>query len=166
MEKVNKSKSYILPLLNDFIQIKNISNIVNSYLFMEGKDDKYIIIKYIRNNEALEYIESIKSHNLINNIIESDNFIYIVFNVPDEIINDYDKFLEGRYSEFENKKGILMFLENNYPSRFFNTIQRIKQVLYKEKALKYEIEYNLDIVLPDNAELSSKPDLINETLII
>lgn len=166
MERVNKSKSYVLPLLSNFIEIKNISNIVNSYLFLEGKDDKYIIVKYRLNDETLEYVESIKSHCLINNIIENGGYLYIVFNVPNEILKDYEKFVDGKYSEIESKNTIITFLSDNYPSRFFNTIERIRQVLYKDKALKYELEYNLDITLPEGIELSSKPDLIDETLII
>ena len=164
MEKINKSKSYILPLLNDFVEIKNVNDIDNTYLFLEGSDKEYIIVKYKKTTETFEYLNSIKGNDLLAEVRETDNNLYLFFNVPDEIRNDYYHFINGKFSKIYNKNKIISFLSKNYTSRHFNTIQRIKQVLFKDRALKAEIEYNLDITLPDDSELSSKPIKEMETL--
>ena len=164
MEKINKSKSYILPLLNDFVEIKNVNDIDNTYLFLEGSDKEYIIVKYKKTTESFEYLNSIKENDLLAEVKETDSNLYLFFNVPDEVKNDYKHFINGDFSKIYNKAKIISFLSKNYTSRHFNTIQRIKQVLYRDKALKAEIEYSLDVVLPEDSELSSKPIKEMETL--
>ena len=166
MERINKSKSYVLPLLNDFVEIKHVNDIDNTYLFLEGRDNEYIIVKYKKTTESYSYLDEIKDVELLSEVIETDNNFYLLFNVPYEIMNDYHNFINGDFSKIEGKSKITSFLSKNYSSRHFNTIQRIKQVLTKDRALRAEIEYNLDVTLPDDIELSSKPIKEHETLIL
>ena len=41
---------------------------------------------------------------------------------------------------------------------------KIKQILYKDKKLKDEIEKNLNVILDDNAELGSFVEIEKETI--
>jgi hypothetical protein len=164
--KINKSKSYILPLYSKYIEIKYINLVYNTYLFLEGKEENYLIIQYIKENtkEFIDYINNLKLNDLVYKIIEKEDYINVVLNIPEEIKNDYSNFVEGNYSKIKNKSIIVNFLMKNYGSRHFNAINRIKQVLNKDKSLKYELEYNLDTVLPEEIELSSIPCKQTETI--
>lgn len=163
MRIINKSKSYVLPLLDEFVQIKYVEYVYNTYLFLEGEENKYIVIQYEDNEYTKVYCEELDK-DYIKDIIFRDDYVYVIFKVPEEIIPDYNMFLEGRFSEIINKEKILNFLMKNYGSRYYNAINRIKQVLYRDKALRAELEFNLDITLPEDVELSSIPDKQTETI--
>lgn len=162
----NKSKSYILPLFNNYVDIKYIGLVYNTYLFMEGEENNYLIIQY--NNENLDdfqqYIDKLSEYDLVSKIDRSDEYIYVFLEVPEELQNDYDSFVSGRFSNISRKNDIINFLTKNYGAVHFKIINRIKQVLYKDRALKEEIEYDLDITLPESSELSSIPEKVTETL--
>lgn len=162
--KMNKSKSYIVPLLDDFIKIKHVKYIYNSYLFLEGQEEEYIIIQYEKFEELEEYLETLKGNKYLLEIIEREDFYYLVIDVPSEIKGDYSKFLNGNFSEISKKNKIIKFLSSNYGSRSFQAINRIKQVLYKDRVLKEELEYSLDVLIPEESELSSIPSKQSETL--
>jgi len=156
MKIINKSKSYILPLLDDYVKLKHVREVNNCYLFLEGDENKYIIIEYKKNNLE-DYLIELRNNQYFIDIVEKEDFYIILFKVPDGIKEDYNKFIEGKFSKIYNKDKIIKFLMTHYSSSEFKAIQRIKQVLYRDRALKEELEYTLDVLIPENAELSSIP---------
>lgn len=165
---VNKSKSYVLPLYSKYINIRYIDLIRNTYLFLEGKYDEGLIIEYINkdNEDFKSYLEEISTNEFVNEIIYKEDFIFVVLKLPVELNSDYYNFINGSYSKIKEKKTIVKFLSENYGAVQFKAINRINQVLNRDKALRAELEYNLDMVLPEDCELSSIPDKISETLIL
>ncbi|MFW6225405.1 MAG: hypothetical protein ACOC3V_00435 [bacterium] len=139
--------------------------IYNTYLFLEGKEDKYFIIQYnkVDDEDFHKYINKLKENELVDDIVEND-YLNIIIKIPEELEPDYNYFVSGNFSKITKKKLIVDFLRKNYGSRQFKSIERIKQVLYKDKDLKEELEFTLDITLPPNCELSSIPDKQSETL--
>jgi len=162
---INKSKSYMLPLFSEYIKLDFIKAIYNTYLFLEGKENKCFVIQYKKLNteEFNDYINSLLQNEYIEDIRE-DDYINVIIKVPETLEQDYNNFISGDFSKITKKESIVNFLMNNYGSAQFKTIERIKQVLYKSKALKDELEYSLDIILPEECELSSIPNRQSETL--
>jgi hypothetical protein len=163
---VNKSKSYLLPLYDGYIKIKYVGSIVNTYLFLEGKENKCLIIQYSKRDteEFNNYINQLKEEKLVVDIQDKEDYIYIILHVPEELEKDFDNFIYGNFSKISNKNKIVNFLMENYGARSFQAINRIKQVLHKDRALKEELEYSLDISIPEGSELSSVPNKQMETI--
>lgn len=163
--EINKSKSYMLPLFSHYLGLDFIKHIYNTYLFLEGKDDKYFIIQYnkVDDEDFHSYLNEIKKNKNIEDIVEND-YLNVIVKIPEELEEDYNYFVSGNFSKIKQKKQIVEFLRKNYGSRQFKSIERIKQVLNKDKSLKEELEYTLDITLPPDCELSSIPNKQSETL--
>lgn len=174
----NKSKSYLLPLLSDFVDIKYINLMINSFIFYEEDkeeeespkllllykyDDKVNIDSEGNKSGFLYYIDYLKEHKLYN--YDKDLLDCILFNIsiPDYYYYEYYCFLSGRYSYYrdESKDKILRFLRHNYSN--LTVINKIKQVLYKDKRLKLSLEELLNIKIDENSELSSIVQLHQET---
>lgn len=163
--QINKSKSYILPLFSEYIELGFIRDVYNTYLFLEGKENKYFVIQYkkLDTEEFKNYLEVLNQNELVEEIVEND-YINVILRIPDSLREEYDYFVSGNFSKIAKKKHIIQFLQKNYGSSQFPIIERIKQVLYKDRALKEELEYSLDITLPEECELSSIPSKQSETL--
>jgi len=80
--------------------------------------------------------------------------VLFVFGVPEEAKTSYTAFRDGRYSEIEDdwKLRILEF-------HGFDFDGHTGKILFKDPGLKSHIENKLDVHLPDDAELHSKPSL-------
>ena len=94
-----------------------------------------------------------------------EKVIYI-FKFPKEYIHEYNEFKESRYSTFLNdaKKQILQFWTILKGNKSTNFVLTVKQILYKEKILKTQLEKQLNTIIDDNAELGSFVDLNEETI--
>jgi hypothetical protein len=94
--------------------------------------------------------------------MENDLFFIFEFEVPKEIINSYNKFIEGKYSEIkeEDKKIVLEFMKKYISLEI--SIQVMK-IFSKSSILREELENKLGMKIPLDIELSSKPNEINET---
>lgn len=161
--KKNKSYYFLLPFLKSYFTIARFNiRLKNTYIFpkIEGERVLYLEYKYPENPvNFLNFEETIfKSELFIKTIENNENTVYCL-KFPEEYNEVYDLFLEGKYSEFteENKTIILEYwTEVNFgivsASKF---LLKLNQILYKHTMLKKELEENLNVVLPDNAELAS-----------
>lgn len=163
--QINKSKSYILPLFSEYVELGFIRDVYNTYLFLEGKENKYFVIQYkkLDTEEFKNYLEVLQQNEIVEEIVEND-YINVILKIPDKLEEDYQYFVSGDFSKITKKDYIIKFLQKNYGSSQFPIIERIKQVLYKDRVLKEELEYSLDISLPEECELSSIPNKQSETL--
>lgn len=86
------------------------------------------------------------------------NFVLMEFKVPKQYKHDCEAFLEGKYSEFSEtlKKQILKF--HNY-----STEGTTAKILYKDSALRNQLELHLGAIINEDLDLFDKPDLYAET---
>lgn len=166
--EVNKSKAYILPLLNYYIDLKFINKIKNTYLFLENDLESYIIVKYGKNEdeEFQNYLIELSTNDYCKEVVIKEKETYCIFTVFEEVREDYESFVIGKFSKISirSKKEIVSFSLKNYGAGNIKTINKIKQILDKDTRLKREIEEDLDVTLSEDSELSSLPNLENETI--
>lgn len=161
IEVLNLSKTFILPLLMDNFSVHK-KSLVNSYIYHIDYPDYnekkvkglFILVSYMYSGKAdFQYIVDCKE--IIN--IDSNHFmIYVETDLSDKL-SDIDLILQGKYSEisFLGKKCIKDYwsLKND---------NKVVKVLLKDPTLRDELQENLDVVLPKDAELGNMLNLHNE----
>lgn len=169
--KTNKSKSYILPLISDYVGIKFLESIINTYIFTSTDSSlKCIHILYdisIKSSPHYqEYVSDLSVNLLLKDLRIIPQGVVVSLFLPEEHYDDYNYFLLGKYSEFQDtsKRKILYFLHSNYPG-LYDTIKKVEAILYRKDELKKYWENFLGITLPRDVELSSIIDIEEETLI-
>lgn len=170
-----------MPLISEVIDIDEdfMDYLENTYLFDENDEFKNcIFIKY--DTDFKDPAFTLYEYKLTNNPyfikhIDVGNKVIYIFRFPDEYLSEYDHFVKGEYSKFgdDAKILILRFWTQIYgkTASGINAILRIKQVLYKDKKLKQQIEERLSsehcrIILDDDAELGDLVKLEDETFIL
>ena len=174
IKKSNKSRTYLLPLIAPIIGIKTEYYKYINNTFILDSENKYKDCIFIHHEFAFRTPEFIKyEHEIIDNqlFIESidvnDEVIYI-YKFPKEYIHEYNQYKESKYSTFfeDAKKQIIKFwtiIKGKHVSNV-GFILKVKQILYKEKILKNELEKQLNVLLSDEAELGNFVDLDKETI--
>jgi hypothetical protein len=170
---INKSKTYLLPLLSELVEFdkKYHNNIINTYIYDDlGKYENcfFILHKFsFRNPEYTIYENKLINNELYINLIDIDNDVLYIFKFPDDYLYEYNKYKEGKYSEFKNdaKELILNFFGEVYKFNMnaVSFLIKVKQILFKDKKLKKIIEDELNVTLSDDAELSSIMNKEEET---
>jgi len=169
--KINRSKTYLLPLLNNYINLTStiIINLYNTYIYCENQSGiNYFYLTFLLTDIPEVVLKNIKIHLkdsiLYEETIIDNDIIIFKFRFPDEHIHDYKLLLEGRFSKIKesSKQKIILFLRNNFPSEF-KTATMVRYILFKSDKLKKTLEKSLDLKLNDNLELSSKLNLEEET---
>lgn len=169
--KVNKSKSYILPLLEGSINIQYTRLIINTYLYIKPDPELEYRCIHILYDKALtqqelfdDYIEEVKRCSLYVDFKEINEGYLLTFQIPEEHYKDYDYFIVGKYSKLEDssKKKILYHLYKHYPE-LNELIKKIEHILYKDEKLKKAWENKLDTTIPKGVELSSVMEPKDET---
>jgi hypothetical protein len=172
-DKPNLSKTYLLPLIAPVIGIesKYLSLVRNTFLFFdveeEDKGNFYVLQDFsFRNPEYTHYEHRLTDNQYFKKLIDFDNKVLYVFEFPKEYMHEYNCFLRSEYSKFDEdaKEQILhywtMILGKSTTGA--NTIFKIKQILYKEKSLKEQLEKELRIKLNSDAELGELVKIDNE----
>lgn len=173
---MNKSFTYLLPL---FIkELKKGNKEIEEILFVIFVEECYCIYKVDDKEENLitiklekpkkyneifsKYLSNLKRSIIFTKQHNTETEIFITFNVPKELEESYNCFLNGSFSKIKpiDKTTILKFIKNN-SSGDYHTM--IRSVLIKSDKRRKVMEEELKVKIPDNIELSSKPDLISET---
>lgn len=169
---VNKSKSYLVPLLDTEVKVEYPNLLINSYI-----SDYTISLLYEYDSHTTltsqgrvgfpTYEDYLVNHvNFLDKLdINLDQLpcVLYTFLFPSDYYHEYDSFCEGRYSEFSEKakKTILRFLQRNYSSKG-EVLMNIKQVLYKDESLRKKLSEEFNTEIPKDLELSSVPNLNRE----
>lgn len=165
---INRSKTYILPLINSVVNIEYIDKLVNSYTLLEDSDLEVIVLSYdktIKEDFIYEdYLKSFEKSKLLEEVVDKDDTINIIIRIPERFINDYNNFLVGAYSKF-NEKSKLTIL--NSLTDIFGAKSSIKStvrdVLYLGEDLKKQREAELNMKIPEGWELGEIISSENET---
>jgi len=167
---LNKSYSYLIPLLNEYCKIDGDYYVMldNVYTHHFGGDvGNIIIISYLSNdNEGfLAYIQELKANEYCQDYIEEDDTASIVFKFPDEYLHEYNCYQRGKFSEFrqEAKDLIVKYILDIHK---YKDADRVKRVLDKDELLRKDLEKRLALTIDKDMELSSIPDKILETFYI
>lgn len=171
--RYNKSKTYLLPLLSELLDLdrKFFDNLVNTYIFDdEGhyKDCLFILHDFsFKNPEFTLYENRLTNSEYFVDLYDIGKQVLYVFRFPDEYMHEYNKFKEGKYSEFgvDAKELILAFYTDIFQGNLnaVNFLLKIKQILFKDEKLKKQIEYKLGVFLDSKAELTDVMQPLNET---
>lgn len=173
----NKSKTYLLPLLSEFVPLRKeyITQVSTTYIYDDM--DKYTECLFIRQDfnfkspEYTAYEHQLTECEYFVDLLDIGNEVIYIFKFPEVYLHEYDCYIKGKYSCFgvDAKELILKFWTNIYnkDSAAVPFLIKVKQILFKDKILKQQIEKELSskkhtVVLEDDAELSSVPDTIDE----
>jgi len=166
---LNKSYSYLVPLLNEkcFIDSDFVILISNTFVYhYDYPDEEMITICYENSDTELfqQYLEIIKENELFKEIKESEDKIYITLYFPIEFIKEYRLYKLGKFSRFpeSSKKIILNYILDIHS---INSANKVRRVLYRDENLRKELEHKLDLIIDEKLELSSKPNRVDETFI-
>lgn len=174
---MNKSTTYLFPLINDILEIPNYVYeyfLENTFLFSDKYPDKdyyYILFKFDEKDEVFLKTEEklTKLDIFIENIDIDDNKVLFVFEFPKSYLFEYNKLIEGKYSEYkmDAKTKILKYYNQYYNFESDNVLEfltKLKHIFFKNKKLKEKIEQELQVTIDDNAELSSVINKEKETI--
>ena len=174
--RYNKSKTYLLPLISEFVNIKKeyFYNLENTYI----SDDKsiyknciYLLHNFSFKNPKLTlYEHTLTDNKLFVDLIDdtANNKVIYVFKFPEEYLHEYKKFKQGKYSEFnlDAKEIILNFYGDIYSNneRAVSFLLKTKQILFKNKILREKYEKELNVKIDTSAELSDPMNEEDETI--
>jgi len=171
--KYNKSKTYLLPLLAEVIDLdlKFYNNIVNTYIYDVNnnyKDCFFILHDFsFRNPEFTAYEHKLTNSPYFIELVDIDNKVLYIYKFPEEYLPEYNNFKIGKYSQYgKDAKEILLNFFGTIYSGNLNAIKflmTLKQVLFKDEKLKLKLETELKVTLPPDAELTDIMVEENET---
>jgi len=160
--KRTKASLFILPMLpGNRVTYLFDKSLINCFIGTDTHSDVIALLyrfsgdmKFVQFEDSLKKMENFKL-----SLDTSNRTVLYIFDVPHKHWGNFYNFLEGKYSKFDEnyKKRIL---------RFHNTGKdgTLGKILYKSKSRKKQLEKVLDlnILIDDDAELYSIPDLSEE----
>jgi hypothetical protein len=171
--RYNKSKTYLLPLLAEVVDIDTrfFNNLVNTYVLDANslyKNCIFILHNFSFKNPAhTAYEHKLTKNEHFIDFVDINNQVLYIFKFPEEYLIEYNLFKEGKYSEFgKDAKGVILNFFGNIYAGNLNAVKflmKLKQILYKDLKLKQEIEKNLNVILSNDAELTDTANLEEET---
>lgn len=167
---LNKSYSYLVPLLNEKCKVDSDFVILmkNTYTYhYDYPQEEMIVLCYETSDTDLfrQYLDSFLESELFKEMLYEDEFVYVVLYFPLEFIKEYRLYKLGKFSHIpeESKTIILNYILDIHSIRSAN---RVRRVLYKDEELRFELEKKLDLKIDPSLELSSKPNRVQETFIL
>jgi len=156
----NKSKTYLLPYIDDFIPIKYTNLLQDTYLFYEREYKFCLLYKFSGKKSFLDYETELMSNEYFDKIIDihPDKVLY-VFEIPEELFHTIDLFLDGKYSYLPNKDKIKEFLIENFN---ISNDHRIFHILDRSEILRESLEKKLHVKIPEGLDLSEPPNVETE----
>jgi len=152
---INKSKTYLLPYINDFIPLKFVDKILNTYVFYKGEYKFCVLYKFSGKKIFLDFERELENNEYYVETIDVDfDKVLYVFDVPEEIFGILDLFFDGKYSYFPDKDKIKKFLKYHYK---LPRNHRIFHILDRTEILKKTLESKLNVVIPEGLDLSDPP---------
>ena len=160
--KLNKSSTYILPLLHNEVNFRFLSNLKNSYLINNEKELAFCVLyKFTGKPEFTKYEGELMNHELFKGHEDYGDHVLYKFKLTQEMEKGVKLFIEGKYSLFTkyHKDSISRFLRE----KGARNVEKIKKILNKDEGLRLQMIKDLGSNIDPEAELSSAPDLKLET---
>lgn len=156
----NKSKTYLLPYMVEFIDLKFINKIVNTYIFYNREYTFCIEYEFSGKKDFVDYEADLMANEyFIESLDTSDTQVLYVFELPAEMYPVIELFIDGKYSYLPYKERIKEFLITHFG---IDSSHRIMHILDRSEELRVMLENDLGIKLPPELDLAEKPDLLTE----
>lgn len=153
----NKSKTYLLPYIDDYIPIKYTGSLLDTYLFYQQDYKICLLFRFNGSKKFLDYETELMSNEYFDRIIDihPDKVLY-VFHTPEDLFSIINLFLEGKYSYLPEKDKIKDFLIDN-----FNLPEnhRIFHILDRSEQLREQLEDRLKVKIPEDLDLAEPPEI-------
>jgi hypothetical protein len=161
-----RTKSYVfLPPMLDLDPVyMQVHLMLNAYMFCDDvkSDEEYIFLHYEYQDLDGSFARlenNFKQLPEFKGMFDPDKYTTIFyFEVPAEWHDDYMLFKQSRYSRISQKlkNKILRFYALGPQSQVY-------KVLYRDAEKKRQLEEELDVILPEDAEVASALEFSNET---
>ena len=173
---MNKSKTYVLPLMEEYVETNYIiiKYLINTYMYCYLYDIRLTNVlvlefdgDFVNRTDFTKHKNKLKSSELFVYCGIHRDLWYCIFNLPKKFIDDIKFFQLGKYS-FMSKAAqtlILRHIEKYYPHRKEKS-KLIWKILKKDVSLKVHIEKVLGTSLSDDAELCDKALKGDETILL
>lgn len=160
----NKSYIFLPPMLDIDPVFMQLHLLLNVYLYSDDLPDVrnciFLHYEYQDLSGSFARLENnLKSSPLFKDMYDPDRYTSMFyFRVPERWYDDYLMFLDSKYSLISEglKRKILKFYNLGPQSQVY-------KVLYRDAQRRKEIEDELDVELPPNAEVASAIDFGKET---
>lgn len=161
-QKPNKSKTYMLPYINDYIEIKFPEKLKNTYISFNEEYAFCLHYEYSGKREFVNYERELEKNKYYKSThdINKRETLY-VFDIPEELFDIVDLFVSGKYSYMPHKEKIIGFLMKKFG---LSLESKIVKILNRDESLKQEIEDQLNVRIPNGIDLSSPPNLDLENI--
>lgn len=153
LAKQTKSSLFALPMLGGERKLFFYNNLlVNAFIGLPDHEGCIALLyRWSGDPLFLKFEKAIEQfRNYIGTQDISNEFVMFIFDVPTKHIDNYKKFITGKYSEFNEtyKAKILQF-------HGMNVDGQIGQILHKSEKRKKRLEHMLGMSLDESAELYS-----------
>lgn len=163
----NRSKTYFIPLLNDYLNI-NLGLLINTYLFDVNRPELnvdlfkglFLHFRWSNNEISRMYEQDLLNSPYVKEHYDVDSESYMVYvSFPADIIIDAQKIFNGKFSKItdESKSKIVRY----WPGTNANT--ELYGVLFRTALYKKKLEERLDVKIPENNELGAVFNMHDET---
>ncbi len=146
------------------------TNYIDSYITLDYKI--HMVFDRLEDCDIIfyTYLDNIKKYNSnYSHHVEDDDEIVITFNIPSMYHSDFDKFTQGKYSQFDElyKRVIVRFfgmhtIKDNYEVTEYNVIypqefkrRQIAERLYDKKDVKSAMALIQEVLDPPDMERES-----------
>tara|TARA_Y100000593_G_C4170890_1_gene266912 strand:- start:1 stop:516 length:516 start_codon:yes stop_codon:yes gene_type:complete len=157
--KKNKSSELLLPMLGGNKTLFMYDTLLHNCYAGTSEDKDCIVLVYIYSNTKLfsKFERAIIRLRSFEEAFDIGKYTVFIFKVPSYYKREYIAFINSKYSKFslEYKLQILSFHDQEIEDR-------LGQILFRSDELRRELEYELDVTLPDNSELYSCLDMKKE----
>ena len=166
--KINKSLNYILPLVynslekelvfdSEYFVKKVLPYLKNSFVKYRNKNCFALLLSI----EAISFLEDCKkSINFLRQLTSGEDKL-VVFSIPKEHVDSYNRFLNGKYSFIcDNDKLIILEFANKYSKRIYDNVVSVLYPNSKTGELyRRKLEDELNVKISKRSELLSKIDV-------
>lgn len=157
---INRSKTYVLPYMNEYVDIKFLDRLINTYISLNNDYSFCMQYKYSGKKEFTEYERELEKNKYYRGTIDINKTeVIYVFEFPEEMFGILDIYVSGKYSYLPKREMIINFLINKFG---LTTDSKSIKILKREQSLKEELEEKLNIKIPEGLDLASAPDIVNE----
>lgn len=147
-----KSSFFITPMIGESrIYFRWNNYFVNTFITEDKK--VAVLYRFFNSDDYKKFEFGIMKHPLFDKMIDYDTqHVVFQFKIPDNCLEDYNKFTEGKYSRMSDKykEYILKFHSLDKDST-------LGKILFKSAVRKKQLELDLGSFIPADVELYDKP---------
>jgi hypothetical protein len=159
----NKSKTYLLPYMAEFIEIKFVHRLLDTYILHNDVYQFCMKYEFSGKKSFTDYEASLTKNPYFTEMVDiSKEEVLYVFDFPDEMYPVIDLFSKGRYSYLPERGRIKRFLIKHFK---VDPTHRIFHILDRTEHLRSALEDSLGVKIPKDLDLEDPPNLEEEQII-